>query len=268
MRPLIVLLLLLTTSLPAFGQFAAHGRFSSSANVQEILSGVDGYSKLGPYLLIPPDSQPKREKVGVVHVDAADTAQIVIKFSDAKRQPVADAVEIEPRTWLVRAHGKVWVDITAVDFSLQTFNVEAVVIDLGDKIEPDPIDPDPIDPDPIDPDDPDEGDSPFPGDGLRVLMVYDMESMAKYPLDQKNTLYGTAIRKWANANCAKDASGTAEMRVLDQDSVSDVGGMWKDALALPRESLPWIVIGNGKTGYQGPLPKNEADTIALMEKYK
>jgi hypothetical protein len=43
--------------------------------------------------------------------------------------------------------------------------------------------------------------------------------------------------------------------------------VWCKALKRPMESLPWIIISNGKTGYEGPLPKTTDELIELVDKY-
>ena len=39
------------------------------------------------------------------------------------------------------------------------------------------------------------------------------------------------------------------------------------AMLRKRGALPWIVISNGVSGYEGPLPANPDETIKLMSKY-
>ena len=57
-------------------------------------------------------------------------------------------------------------------------------------------------------------------------------------------------------------------RFFDQsvDNSNDAK-IWQDAMKRPRSGLPWIVVSNGTTGYEGPLPLTEADTLALLKKY-
>jgi len=57
-------------------------------------------------------------------------------------------------------------------------------------------------------------------------------------------------------------------RMWDKDvSTKNVSKIWQDAMALPRTSLPWVVISNGISGYSGPLPatvRGWPDNACLM----
>ncbi len=56
--------------------------------------------------------------------------------------------------------------------------------------------------------------------------------------------------------------------MLDKDTdVSSLAAHWQAAMKRPRGSLPWIVVSNGTTGYEGPLPANLDATTALVLKY-
>ncbi len=138
---------------------------------------------------------------------------------------------------------------------------------------PVPPGPTPIPPGPTPPLPPD----PFGGQAgaaagtFRVLMVYD--SAKRLPEDQWSILVANApgtARAYARDHTNKGPDGYPEIRVLpDGTPVADEPGsaLWKRVMSRPRNSLPWVVIGNGKTGYEGPLPATQADTLALMKKY-
>ena len=108
---------------------------------------------------------------------------------------------------------------------------------------------------------------PIPGDGLRVLIVY--ESGDTLPVGQHSILYGKTVRDYLNATCPVGPDGkTREWRIYDKDvDTTGESKLWQDALKRPHPSIPWIVISNGKTGFEGPLPATVDATLELLKKY-
>lgn len=125
-----------------------------------------------------------------------------------------------------------------------------------------PIPPDPKPDDPQPPPKPDQV-APIPVPGFRVLVVYD----SKLGVPQQTT--AKAVRDYAAAHCIKGPDNkTAEYRVLDAETdVSNMTDLWKTAMTRNRASLPWIVVSNGKQGFEGPLPPTTDDTLKLLKKY-
>ena len=128
---------------------------------------------------------------------------------------------------------------------------------------PKPPPPDPQPPTPPTPDDV----VPIPVDGLRVLIVYEMDDMNKYKQATRAIISGASMRSFMDSVCVKNTAKVPEYRVFDKDTIAEPG-IWKNALARPKKSVPWIVISNGKHGFEGPLPETEADTQALIARYK
>ncbi len=100
--------------------------------------------------------------------------------------------------------------------------------------------------------------APFKTDKLSVMIV-------KGPLkdqtrEQDETINGTGWR----AAVPKD-----HFRVLDYEAkITDKEDAWvRDAYAVKRDSLPWVIISNGSTGFSGPLPDSEAALTDLIKKY-
>lgn len=80
-------------------------------------------------------------------------ANVTVYASDINRRPVEVAMLPEstnrPRLYtLVDAKGKVWVRVSVIDFGLQLFNEQTIVVDAGGTVDP-VIPPDPIPPNPI-----------------------------------------------------------------------------------------------------------------------
>jgi hypothetical protein len=110
---------------------------------------------------------------------------------------------------------------------------------------------------------------PIAGDGNRVLIVY--ETGDRLPASQAAIITSGVLRDYLDAKTAKDEfNPTGAYRIWDQNVIlthPSVSPSWKAAMARPRASTPWLVVSNGKTGFEGPLPKSVPDTLALLKTY-
>lgn len=107
-----------------------------------------------------------------------------------------------------------------------------------------------------------------PGDNFRVLIVEETAERDKLPKAQQDIFASTAIRAYEKNHCVKGENGDTGYRVTDKDDdVSNDSAWVKDAMALPRTGLPFIVISNGKSYTGSMLPPTEAETLALLKKY-
>lgn len=108
---------------------------------------------------------------------------------------------------------------------------------------------------------------PIPGDGFRVLVVYESADVSKYPADQAWIFTSAMVRNYLDAKCAK-VDGVPEYRFLDQNAnLQNASPVWQQAMLVKRDSLPWVVIASGKDTYSGPLPKSVDDFLTLLRKY-
>lgn len=122
---------------------------------------------------------------------------------------------------------------------------------------------------------PDDKPAPIPDPGFRVLFVFEAEDLTKYPRGQLNAMRAKDVADYLAAKCVKGPDGkTPETRAYDQHTPMDAAPkLWRDAMARPRASLPWVVVSNGKTGFEGPVPHNPADpadltpVLTLLKKY-
>lgn len=105
--------------------------------------------------------------------------------------------------------------------------------------------------------------------GLRVLIKYESQDLNKYPASQTGILYSQSFRDYLDSKCLVGSDGkTKDWRMYDKDvDLTNESEMWQKVMKRPSPSLPWIVIGNGKTGYEGPLPKTVDESTALVKKY-
>lgn len=134
---------------------------------------------------------------------------------------------------------------------------------------PTPKPPDPAPPPTPDPPKPPEPlvPAPIPADGLHVLIQY--ESRDRLTPEQHSIIYGKEIRDYLNSKCPLGPNGkTHQWRIWDKDVTGyDDSKLWGDAQKRAAAKGGWIIISNGRTGYEGPLPASVEETIKLLEKY-
>lgn len=138
-----------------------------------------------------------------------------------------------------------------------------------DPVKPDPVKPDPVKPDPVKPQvDP----PPITDAGFRVLIVYEnnpADPLSIISKEQQGALGSLKVREYLDRKCVKGKDGkTPEWRIFDKDqSMTGETKVWQDAMKLPRNVIPWIVISDGKAGTSQPLPATETELLALLKKY-
>lgn len=110
--------------------------------------------------------------------------------------------------------------------------------------------------------------SPFAADGLHVMIVYESED--NLPPAQQSIIFGKEFRDYLNVNCVVGPDGkTKAWQIWDKDVDSaSAPKVYRDAFARPRKSIPWIIVGDGKTGYEGALPATVEATIKLIDQYR
>jgi hypothetical protein len=171
-------------------------------------------------------------------------------------------VQVAPKGTLTFA-----VDAVHVDFKAGTALTKSgsITVQVGDKPGPGPLPPDPAPPIPPEPN-PDP--APIPAQGFRVLIIY--ESGVNLSLTQHSIIYGKLVRDYLQSKCVVGQDGkTKEFRIYDKDlDVSGDSSLWQTAMNRGRtKTLPWIIISNGKTGYEGPLPNSVPATMTLLRKF-
>lgn len=223
------------------------------------------------------DSRPRMTAFGFVAVNysllAGESHTVKVKAETEARErlevtPFADGYRVD-------ASGKVWVDIE-VRYSRQIM-ADGAPLEVITRIESEELNfviEDTSGPDPPNPDDetePDEGggESPFAESGLRVLIVYERDDLPRLDQEQAAVIFSGPLRRFLNEACTKK-EGQPEYRILDKDAEPAGSGSqtWIGALARPRDALPWILIGDGTRGFEGPLPASVEDTIELVKGYQ
>lgn len=100
-----------------------------------------------------------------------------------------------------------------------------------------------------------------------MLIVYESSEMTSYPIETQVILAGADVRDFLKKNCVAE-SGQAGFRIYDADvDVTDDLPVWRAAMGRPRTILPWVIVSNGKEGFEGPLPATPSAFIDLCKKY-
>jgi hypothetical protein len=110
--------------------------------------------------------------------------------------------------------------------------------------------------------------APIPAEGLHVLIVVDNQNIGKLPAAQVAALTATSVRSYLNGTCPK-VNGTPEYRILDKGlDMSAESQLWQTAYKMADgKTLPFIVVSNGKTGFQGPLPADTDSLLKLLQQF-
>lgn len=111
-------------------------------------------------------------------------------------------------------------------------------------------------------------DAPIKAEGLHVLVVYESADLATYSASLQQSIYSKSVRDYLNATCPK-VDGTAQWRMWDKDvDATAESQLWQDALKRAKgKQTPWIIVSNGKTGFEGPLPAGAGEMLKLLQKY-
>lgn len=105
--------------------------------------------------------------------------------------------------------------------------------------------------------------APFATDKLAVMVV-----------EESDPNQDATAPTWVNSTRADSVRAYVEkrggaFRLIDQHNPSDLADKeWQDALAVKRDSIPWIVAAGKQTGISQPLPATAKETIALLEGVK
>jgi hypothetical protein len=102
------------------------------------------------------------------------------------------------------------------------------------------------------------GVAPFKTDVPAVLIVEESSAHGTYTSDQLNVLQST------DATSVKAQLGPGQFHVIDKDVPADkltLAPVWvQEAFKVKRDSVPWVVGANARTGFSVPLT-TEADLL-------
>lgn len=114
--------------------------------------------------------------------------------------------------------------------------------------------------------------APVPNvEGLHVLFIEESSKRKDLTEGQRFALFAkdptNSLRAYAESHCHKYGNDVA-FRVIDKESPVGMDQPWVvQAMALPHDKIPWMIVSNGKAGFSGPMPEKEEDIIAIVKKY-
>jgi hypothetical protein len=233
-------------------------------------------TKVGAWIVVPADADGGVPQWWLPDARKGDGGKAVRMADASPSQGLAEVplASIFGDEWAAKARGRVFTSDVPGVFRVCAYNARGDVASListcvvtVEGVQPPGPSPGPIPPTPPGPTPP--GPAPIPGDGFRVLMVYESADLTKLPPDQLNVLYSQKVRDYLNTHAAKGPDGkTPEWRIWDANVPTGAEAkVWQDAMAQKRDKLPWLIVSNGKTGFAGPLPPNTDAMLRLLQQY-
>ena len=118
--------------------------------------------------------------------------------------------------------------------------------------------PPPAPPKPVDP-------APIPLAGFRVLIIYDMATLTA---DQQGVVFGKKVRDYMQAKCVVGQDGkTKDFWILQKGLDVSAAPKWVGDVIQRHPNMPvFMVVSDGKTGYEGPLPVNADEAMTILQK--
>ena len=101
-----------------------------------------------------------------------------------------------------------------------------------------------------------------------MLILLEKDDDTKLPPSQLDAINSFVVRSYLNQKCPK-VGNQPEYRIWDKDTnPANESKLWQDAFNKAKgKETPWIIVSNGKTGFEGPLPKTVEALLALVQKY-
>lgn len=105
------------------------------------------------------------------------------------------------------------------------------------------------------------GSAPFPADKLSVLVIESSEARDDIPRSQATAIQSTLWRTYV------EKAGGQWKALDDQTDITKADPWVKSAMAVKRDSLPWLVISDGRTGVSKPLPQDLDTLLSELQKF-
>jgi hypothetical protein len=200
-------------------------------------------------------------KLDIAGVSAGDKTKVTWRVRDKDGKPV-EVLGIGTRAVFTGLPGPYRVELRVIDFKAELFEEAEATVTIGDA--PPPVPPGPTPPGPTPPDP-----KPVPVGPLRALIVYETAELPKMPAGQRTLLFDAKVRGALKDRTDKGGPDGRGWNIWDKDTdVSQMGKFWKDAMARPRPSVPYVHLFKGDAiAFEGPLPADSDAMLNLVNKY-
>jgi hypothetical protein len=184
------------------------------------------------------------------------------KFSDGLRTKTETRTKKEPWVYVLQAAeaGEVEIIMEPVGVldSSQTKRIKlAVVMAPRPPPEPvDPVEPEPVIPEPVDPINPNVPSK------LQVLII---EDPARTTAQQAAIFDSAAVRKYLADHCSMTGNQRDYLKISVNQDVSDQAAWVKEAFAIPRPSVPFMVVFSKTKKTSGVLPPSIDETLKALK---
>lgn len=118
---------------------------------------------------------------------------------------------------------------------------------------------------PIPPPDPPTPPAPIPLAGYRVLIVYDPNTLTDA---QQGIVFGKAVRDYLQAKCVVGNDGkTKDFWIIQSGLDVSAAPKWiGDVIQRHPGQRTFMVVSDGKTGYDGAIPANAEEAMNILKK--
>ncbi len=163
----------------------------------------------------------------------------------------------EKFVWVVEAASTGTCELLIIPAGGAEKDIVRRTIDANNGPRPPPPGPDPPKPDPNPP--------PIPLAGLRVLMVYDPATLSA---SQQGIVFGKAVRDYLQAKVTLGPDGkTKDFWILQAGTDVSAAPKWiGDVMQRHPGQKSYMVVSDGKTGYDGALPASAAEALTILTK--
>lgn len=160
---------------------------------------------------------------------------------------------------VARAEGELWIVVGTVHDG-KPFLARTHVVSGKGPLPPPIVDPvDPVKPKPVEPP---LTPAPIPLPGLRALIIYETNALPNI----NSIVSGEKVRNYMVEKGVKGGFIALDKDASDDD-LTRVDPWIRDAFKRPRTSIPWLIVSNGTSGFEGPLPLAVGDVMAILKKY-
>ncbi|GIW60061.1 MAG: hypothetical protein KatS3mg087_1127 [Patescibacteria group bacterium] len=192
-----------------------------------------------------------------VSINKADSSQQLVCIDQTTKQ-----------SWIFSCPetGTYYVNAYFYDEERKALEIDSSVFSIVNEIQPPP------------PPQPEPSPAPFVSqDGLRVLILSEIDERKDLSPDQLALFASADFRKFLEEKTVKESDGTPGYRVWDDDytdsQIARVAAVWQEAFKAGKEAQRKfrvnhvMLVASPKGGEAIPLPKNVDEAVSIVQKY-